>query len=135
MVRLSSFMKKGKKLSFLLLKIWETSLTYYLVRYTIVSYKNRLSVACDWHLKLAKLRPLRNVQVELTTTKLVRTVILLHFSLIAQHVNLGWHWVEIPKIFKVYETWFDVYLVHVKSSGRLFQIFVAFSECPNFNGL
>ena len=30
-------------------------------------------------------------------------------------------------------TWFDVYLVNVKSSGRLFQIFVAFSECPNFN--
>ena len=29
-------------------------------------------------------------------------------------------------------TWFDVYLVNVKSSGRLFQIFVAFSECPNF---
>jgi hypothetical protein len=25
-----------------------------------------------------------------------------------------------------------VYLVHVKLSGRLFQIFVAFSECPNF---
>ena len=25
------------------------------------------------------------------------------------------------------------YLVNVKSSGRLFQIFVAFSECPNFN--
>ena len=30
-------------------------------------------------------------------------------------------------------TWFDVYLVNVKSSGRLFQSFVAFSECPNFN--
>ena len=29
-------------------------------------------------------------------------------------------------------TWFDVYLVNVKSSGRLFRIFVAFSECPNF---
>ena len=29
-------------------------------------------------------------------------------------------------------TWFDDYLVNVKSSGRLFQIFVAFSECPNF---
>ena len=27
---------------------------------------------------------------------------------------------------------FDVYLVNVKSSGRLFQIFVAFSKCPNF---
>ena len=25
-----------------------------------------------------------------------------------------------------------IYLVNVKSSGRLFQIFVAFSECPNF---
>ena len=30
-------------------------------------------------------------------------------------------------------TWFDVYLVNVKSSRRLFQIFVAFSECLNFN--
>ena len=30
-------------------------------------------------------------------------------------------------------TRFHVYLVNVKSSGRLFQIFVAFSECPNFN--
>ena len=29
--------------------------------------------------------------------------------------------------------WFDVYLVNVKWNGRLFQIFVAFSECPNFN--
>ena len=29
-------------------------------------------------------------------------------------------------------TWFDVYLVNVKSSGRLFQIFVAFSEYLNF---
>ena len=29
-------------------------------------------------------------------------------------------------------TWFDVYLVNVKSSGRLFQIFVAFLECLNF---
>ena len=30
-------------------------------------------------------------------------------------------------------TKFDIYLVNVKSSGRLFQIFVAFSEYPNFN--
>ena len=30
-------------------------------------------------------------------------------------------------------TWLDVYLVNVKSSGRLFQIFVAISECPNFS--
>ena len=29
-------------------------------------------------------------------------------------------------------TWFDVYLINVKSSGRLFQIFVAFSEYLNF---
>ena len=29
-------------------------------------------------------------------------------------------------------TKFDVYLVNVNSSGRLFQIFVAFSECSNF---
>ena len=29
-------------------------------------------------------------------------------------------------------TWFDVYLVNVKSSGRLFQIFVPFSDCLNF---
>ena len=29
-------------------------------------------------------------------------------------------------------TWFDIYLENVKSSGRWFQIFVAFSECPNF---
>ena len=29
-------------------------------------------------------------------------------------------------------TWFDDYLVNVKSSGRLLQIFVAFSECSNF---
>ena len=28
---------------------------------------------------------------------------------------------------------FDVHLVNFKSSGSLFQIFVAFSECPNFN--
>ena len=27
-------------------------------------------------------------------------------------------------------TWFDVYLANVKSSKRLFQIFVVFSECP-----
>ena len=32
----------------------------------------------------------------------------------------------------IQSTWFDVSLVNVKSSGRLFQIFVAFSECPNF---
>ena len=30
-------------------------------------------------------------------------------------------------------TWFDVYLENFKSSGRLFQILEAFSECPNFN--
>ena len=30
-------------------------------------------------------------------------------------------------------TWFDVYLVNVKSSGRWFQTIVVFSECPNFN--
>ena len=29
-------------------------------------------------------------------------------------------------------TGFDVYLVNIKSCGRLFQIFVASSECPNF---
>ena len=28
-------------------------------------------------------------------------------------------------------TWFDVYLVNIKSWGRLIQIFVAFLECPN----
>ena len=26
-----------------------------------------------------------------------------------------------------------VYLINIKSNGRLFRIFVAFSECPNFN--
>ena len=30
-------------------------------------------------------------------------------------------------------TWFDIYLVNVKSSGRLFQIFAAFSKCPIFS--
>ena len=38
-----------------------------------------------------------------------------------------------PQNLKQSSTWFDVYLVNVKSSGRLLQIFVAFSECPNFN--
>ena len=34
-----------------------------------------------------------------------------------------------------FKTIFDVYLVIVKSSGRLFQNFVAFSECLNFKNL
>ena len=38
-----------------------------------------------------------------------------------------------PQNLKQFPTWFDVYLVNVKSSGRLFQIFVSFSECPNFS--
>ena len=38
-----------------------------------------------------------------------------------------------PQNLKQSSIWFDIYLVHVKSSWRLFQIFVAFSECPNFN--
>ena len=37
-----------------------------------------------------------------------------------------------PQNVKQSFTWFDVYLVNFKSSGRLFQIVVAFSECPNF---
>ena len=37
-----------------------------------------------------------------------------------------------PGPFKQSPTRFDVYLVNVKSSGRLFQILVAFSEYPNF---
>ena len=37
-----------------------------------------------------------------------------------------------PKNLKQSSTCFDVYLVNVKSSRRLFQIFVAFSECQNF---
>ena len=38
-----------------------------------------------------------------------------------------------PQNLKQSSSWFHVYLVNVKSSGRLLQIFVAFSECPNFN--
>ena len=39
-----------------------------------------------------------------------------------------------PQDLKQSPTWFHVYLVIVKSIGRLFQIFVAFSERPNFIG-
>ena len=76
-----------------------------LVRFIIVSYKNRVILACDWHLKLEKLTPLRNMQLELTTTKLyAKSFYYLHYSLIAQHVNLGWQRVEIPKTLKGYGT-------------------------------
>ena len=37
-----------------------------------------------------------------------------------------------PQNLKQSFTWFDVCLVNVKSTGRLFQIFVAFWKCSNF---
>ena len=38
-----------------------------------------------------------------------------------------------PHNLKQSSEWFDVYLVTVKSSRRVFQIFVVFSECLKFN--
>ena len=44
-------------------------------------------------------------------------------------VQLFW---EGHKNLELSPTWFDIYLVNVKSSGRWLQIFVAFSEKLNF---
>ena len=51
--------------------------------------------------------------------------------------NMGWtkqkfRFSKKATKFEQSPTWFEVYLANVKSSGRLFQIFVGFSECPNF---
>ena len=47
--------------------------------------------------------------------------------------DLKFSFLRRPQNLKQSSTWFEVYLVNVKSSGRLFQIFVVFSECLNFN--
>ena len=47
--------------------------------------------------------------------------------------KISWFYLKFrPQNLKKSPTRFEVYLVNVKSSEGLFQIFVAFSECPNF---
>ena len=56
----------------------------------------------------------------------------LEMSLVSTEGSYSSGFLRRPQNLKQSPTWFVVYLVNVKSCGRLFQIFVTCSECPNF---